>query len=579
MALITGDMPLAASAATTQIDGLVLPHQVDAPLQADPATTQISGQTVHQGDMPLAADAATTQISGEAITGFFIGLGDTPGLEFNDLALLGEWFANQDNSSGGEFGEPPPDNARIRKFFELEGHPALGGAIGDPSPVLEDQITLEIGFLTEAVLEDPLLPLTAEILNGATLDLFFSAAITKTYAITGDLALVEFPSLPIDVLVPVLGHRPCFPLVIRSPDVTHLDSVASLELYQPFLVSVRYTPSQGDSMSAFGAQPNSIGMRVLADVTGDGVETEETLFRRPLENEVVVVTPQPDNDDPQILRWNASSEAWESYKTPPERAIDSMGVFEVLDPQKIYEYVAQIFGLKEVQLQRDTISFLDFVDPQTCPTGNLPLLGSSFGAPIDANTDEAEMRATIRNWVPLMQKKGLPSAIPIALQFLGYSGYATHVWGRPNVDSEDESTDFQERPFNYNNELPDAEDGDVYHPLPQVVIHLNRADGSPFVAISQDIKQRVAAFLKQHVLPAHVRIRAFATDHETVVVADTLGGTDLGVVGFADAHVALVQIRAGAATVQITGSISPVRGTMALQAGAATVNIQGTVTS
>ena len=507
---------------------------------------------------------------------FFIGAGEAPGQELISLTSDLEWFANQDATSGGEFGEPPPDNARIRKQFQLTGNLVFGGVVGDPSPVLLDQLEVVGNFTVGAVFDDPLIQATFDVVGGTRLAILFPGVISKTFDLQGTLSEIEFPTLPVDVLVDVLGHRPCFPLRIYIPDVTHLDTVSGLELYQAFLVSDRYVPAQGDSMSAFGAQPNAIGMRVLVDLLGTGVETQQTLFRMPREGEVVYVIPQPTEPNLQVLRWDGT--AWREYRTMPQRALDEMRVFELLDPDGIWDYVATLFGLKYVQLQQDTRDLQDFIDPDRCPIENIPLLGDSLGAPVDAQAPEAEQRQIVRNWVPLMQRKGLPEAIPIALQFLGFSGYGTQVWARPSVPdgTQEAAEDFQERPFTYTNELPDSNDPDVYHPLPQVVIHLNQLNGEPFAAISMTDKLRVAAFLKEHVLPAHVRIRSFTTDHAVAADAD-LSAQDAGTAAFTDINIALVRVQASPASISIVASVSPNRGTMALQASSAQMSVEAVV--
>lgn len=517
---------------------------------------------------------------------FDIGLGDSPGLEFidvNDFVLgsflrpivpfderfvdLGvdlEWFA-ETPTGGGEFGEGPPDNARIRGTALLLGE-VLAGAPPYETPEIDMGVALDEGFATDAAIDDPNVDVAAEVLGSTILEIDFHAEINASVVVEGDLVPIQFPELDPEVLVEQFGRRPCMPLLIHLDDVTHADNLLDggqfrVNLYEAFLVADRYLPIGNDTLSPFGAQPNSIGMRVLADLNGDGTATEFTLFRRPLEDEVVVV-----KEGARILRWNQDEQVWRDFRTMPQRALDETEIFERFDPTGIYDYYAKILGLKYHQLQRDTARLLDFLDPNLCPLEHVPKLADNFGAPVSANLEEAEQREIIRNWIPLMQQKGLGDAIRIALGVLKYQGYGTHIWIR---DGGDEA-DFIERPFSYNNDLPTADD--AYYPSSSVAIHINNLDGSPLTVIGSDIKDTVATFLKQHILPAHVQIRTFVTDFPVAATADSITVTD-GSEVFAQTHVAQVVAKAATATATISVSVNPIKLAMSVQAETATVAI------
>lgn len=526
------------------------------------------------------------------MTVYYIGFGDSPGNELLSAAgsanMVGnfirpvvtdrliaagtflEWFA-ETPSGGGEFGEGPPHNPRVRGVSVLTGSlPQVGAATNFPQ--INAVASVTGNFIVEAVISNAEISAVGQLSGTGKLDLFLQGDVTASAFLLGGLSITLFPELDPDILAAVTGVRPCFPALIYRDNVSHVGnlyapdgSTPRIELYQAFRMSATYDAPPGDQLAAFGARPGSIGMRVMADLDGNGVEEEAILFRRPERNEVVALIV-----DGSVERWDAELEEWLPFRTMPQRALDGVRAFEILDPQGIYDYYARIVGLKYAALARDTRLILDFIDPDLCPIEFLPLLAANFGADVAADQPEATQREILRNWIPLMRIKGLPDAVVVALRQLGFRGYATQVWTRKGALP----TEIEERPFGYSNEFPDGSDPLALHPSPAVIIHLNDLDGSPLVVIDDTTKQVVANFLKLNVLPAHVYIRGFASD--IPVGDDTVTSTD-AMVPIADVRVAVVAVQAGPATTSFVVSILPVRATIAAQAGIATTAISGEV--
>lgn len=529
------------------------------------------------GTVVASAGAATTVITAETPPVYYIGRSFIPGSELLVAGTFLEWFA-ETPTGGGSFGEGPPDNARIRARAVLSGTLRQSAYLGAGDPTPNAKLCLSTATLTgslrvHAKVQNNVLQALGQVSGLTALTLFLTGEINAVAVLTGGTISAVFPELDPEVLVGVLRRRPCFPLLIALEEVTHIgnltrNGVYVVGLYEPFLVSSNFLPVPGDFMTDRGALPNSIGMRVMTDLEGDGIEEEAVLFRRPLENEVVCV-----KQDAKILRWNAETETWATYRTLPQRGLDGMRIFELLDPQGVYDYVAKIVGLKFWQLGRDTHRILDFIDPLLCPDEYVAVLARNFGCPVDADAPIAEQRESIVNWIPLMQIKGTEDSIVVALKNLGFSGYATQVWVKPGGAADA----FQERPFNYDGSLPSGS-ADEFYPASQIALHLNNPDGTPLLVIDEGTKQRIAKFLVENVLPAHVRIRTWTTD---VLVGDEAIAVDDGnaVSVITNKRVGIVTAAAGPATVAISVSILPIKGTVVAQAGRATCAISGVVIS
>lgn len=301
-------------------------------------------------------------------------------------------------------------------------------------------------------------------------------------------------------------RRPALPWQVASTTVQHINDLTEdggatyrFDNLEPFIVSDTFDNDPDNPLTQVGGLAGYIG--IIVD-TGNGLALR---FRPPYANEVVVRT-----TDSAVFRWNVETSTWDAYSTLPQRSLDGQQVFQMLDPDGIYDYYAKIAGLLYAEFQYDSRRLLDLIDPVACPDQYLSLLLNNFGAnDFDFETSPERKREILRTFIGIMQSKGTPGSIPNALRLLGYEGYGTHVWAIPDGDP----TDVIEKPFGYDADDPQNTASD-YYPTSQVNIHVLTRDGGPVLGIADDaLRGQIAEFLRRNVLPAHVIIKWFATDY------------------------------------------------------------------
>lgn len=317
------------------------------------------------------------------------------------------------------------------------------------------------------------------------------------------------------------GRRPVLPWQVVKKDVWHLYDLTEdggttykIDDLQPFLVADRFANDPNDLLTRAGGLAGYLGL-VIDTPSGKALR-----FRPPYAGETVVLV-----QDSSIWRWNAETASWESHRTLPQRALDGTNAFPPFDADGIYDYYAKLMGLMLAQLQYDTRRIQDLVDPVTCPDQMLSLLLYTFGAD-DFEFEESpeSKRELLRTFVGIMQQKGTPAAIQNGLRALGFSGYGTHVWAKP----QGLATDVIEKPFGYDQSDP-SDPVAHYYPTSQINIHLAERDGEPLLVIDDTTKERVARFLRRNILPAHVAIKWFVSDRQGaadhVTVSDSVSIT------------------------------------------------------
>jgi phage tail P2-like protein len=109
-----------------------------------------------------------------------------------------------------------------------------------------------------------------------------------------------------------------------------------------------------------------------------------------------------------------------------------MLAFELLDPDKIYDYYARLLGATFTEWMVDARALLDFIDPDRCPADLLPELAGNFALSLDATEQEEVQREKIKDAIPTYKVKGLVQAIVLRLRSLGYTGYAREIWVNPD---------------------------------------------------------------------------------------------------------------------------------------------------
>lgn len=429
-----------------------------------------------------------------------------------------EWFDQ------GNFGFAPPHNAKIQAHFVLGGTLRVVRRAVD-SPVISVPVTVTSAralgaFRTVAKITDRTVTSPVFLTGKFALSIFLRESIVFAVFLGGDLPLQTYGALTREFFNDLTGIRQSFPWIIYRKGLTHYSQIKIGTTYQqpvnkPFLMSASIDVSQDPFLSSLGGQPNWIGMVLEQEVNGSPVQVVR--FRAPEPFEVIVVAPQEAGGPIEILRWDGR--AWTPYSTLPERAMDGQQVLQLFDREGVYQYYAQILGLMLAQWQYDTAHLRALIDPLTCPAPLVSLLANNFGLDILNETPEDAKREFIRQFVRLQKTKGVDESVREALRVLGYTGYAMHVWVIPGGGP----SDYIERPLGYDVLPPGA-----YFPASQVAIHMNDLDGEPLVAIDDGQRADVADFLMRYILPAHIRIRYFATDipvtttDEAVTVSDAL---------------------------------------------------------
>lgn len=205
-----------------------------------------------------------------------------------------------------------------------------------------------------------------------------------------------------------------------------------------------------------------------------------------------------------VLRWEGTT--WEEYRTLPQRALDGQRAFELFDSAGVYDYYAMLLGLVYAQFMVDTKFIATLCDPRKVPDSRLRTLATTLGVRMDSRQSLTELREAVRRSGPWRKSKGTADAVVQSLELLGYTGYATQVWVDPTVPAAVESG-YTLRPLGWFGTVPD----DIYVPSSGVAIHLLLRDGTAVFATSFEEQQRIARYLKENALPAHVFIRMFVS--------------------------------------------------------------------
>lgn len=312
------------------------------------------------------------------------------------------------------------------------------------------------------------------------------------------------------------GRRPILPWRVAKLDVAHIyditengGSTYKFDELEPFVVSDQFANDIDDALTRAGGLAGYIGVIIDAPV-GQALR-----FRPPYEGETVVLA-----TDNTVWRWSSATARWEAHTTLPQRALNNVSVFQILDAAGIYDFYAKTLGLMLAQLQYDSRRIADLLDPVTCPPEFLSLLLNNFGADDFEYEETPEgKRELLRTFMAMMRAKGTPISIVTALRALGYSGYGTHVWAKPTGDP----TDIIEKPFSYDQAAP-ATPATDYYPTTQINIHLAELDSEPLLVIDSVTKDRVARFLRRNILPSNVFIKWFVSDRK--VGTDSIAITD-----------------------------------------------------
>jgi len=187
------------------------------------------------------------------------------------------------------------------------------------------------------------------------------------------------------------------------------------------------------ALEALGAAPGSLGM-VGLDAYGVSY-----VFRSPKLGDVVC------RPDASLLRYvevrrpdpatseNVVTLEWVPYRTPPQRALDGMSVFDIFDPDGVYDYYARLVGAVLAQMQVTNLDLATWRDPQKLPAEFLELAASSVGVRFYPWDSERLRRSKVEAAVPASRLRGTDPSFKLKFRQLGYLGYVTESWQRQSM--------------------------------------------------------------------------------------------------------------------------------------------------
>lgn len=455
-----------------------------------------------------------------------MGASDPGGLGFENLDVLpvllplnGLSYRTNFSSAGGSTTMIVPGWVGTPDAFgvgKLTGYPFASLKLDQPFVDILPSLLGGLRLDKLTLIEDRVLLVLPAVVGVFSVQVSLQGAIFVVPLLLGDLPIAVTPIPTPDFLTGPNGERPCLPWQVASTTVQHINDLTEdggvtykFDDLVPFVVTDQYDDDPDNPLTVAGGKAGFVGLVI------DTPQGKALRFRPPYAGEVIVRT-----TDTEVFRWDEAAALWRSYITLPQRALNGQQSFQMLDPDGIWDYYAKMLGLMMAQHNYDTKRLLDLVDPASCPDEFLSLLMANFGADdfFFERSPEGK-REVLRTFINLMQIKGTPSAITQAIRLFGFEGYGTHVWVIP----QGLATDIIEKPFGY--DRVDPQDGTIeFFPSSQINLHIQDQNGDPLPTIDDGTKQQVAEFMRRNVLPAHVIIKWFGTDHnageDTVGVAD-----------------------------------------------------------
>lgn len=353
---------------------------------------------------------------------------------------------------------------------------------------------------------------------------------------TGSLTYIAGESAGLEGVYEATGKRASLPTLAYLLDATLLSQVtASVPVERSFLVPPWFVPSISNPFSEAGAGPDYIGTHKK-----DSLGVSYAVFRKPVLDEVIWYVP-----DNVLYRYEYNRDTkvlgWKKYLSLPQRALAGQFVFSMFDPEKVYDYYALIWGGLMWRWAYDTSIIAQQVDPTHCASFYLGALAAQWGYDLPADETLPSRRSLTANAVPFFKFKGLTEAVRLRLRALGFSGYANEIWvnpdninnasyyplvplnkaNQPSTTPDGAGVDYIERPHGYDNNDPVT-----YWPSSRLALHVNENDGAPIDFAADPVKvARILRALRKDVVPAHVDIRFFSTDHSVNGVGGVEGIT------------------------------------------------------
>lgn len=231
------------------------------------------------------------------------------------------------------------------------------------------------------------------------------------------------------VQVDLSRYRGPLPAIVTVQDVATLAQApppTAANRGVAFLVST--TVDLEPAFQNLGATPGAVGV-VNTDAYG-----VPYVFRETLLGDIVALP------DASLMRFeevrladpatglNVVSRGWVAYRTPPQRALDGMVVFDLFDPDKVGDYYARLVGVLLGQLQVTNRDMARWRDPQKIPAELLNLAAVSIGAVFYPEDSERLRRIKVEAAISATRVRGLAASVQLKMRQLGYLGYASECW-------------------------------------------------------------------------------------------------------------------------------------------------------
>jgi len=197
------------------------------------------------------------------------------------------------------------------------------------------------------------------------------------------------------------GHRPLFPLLVRSVTARTYGEASVAVNYQAgeaVVIPADYIPTDGDGLKRYGARADMVG---VMQASGAWV------FRYPELSEVVwliPITPAGVPSDGGLYRWKAPR--WFPWVSAFERTIVDMRVFDALDRDGVYKYLARLLSAYTARTQHDNRAVLDVRGALSAPTAVLNRLAQTYN-----HVDVPDLRSGTALSQRAVQYRGLTDAV------------------------------------------------------------------------------------------------------------------------------------------------------------------------
>ena len=116
---------------------------------------------------------------------------------------------------------------------------------------------------------------------------------------------------------------------------------------------------------------------------------------------------------------------WAPYSSLPQRVLNDMGVFGVVDPDKVYDYVAALSGGMLHVVSDDAVGLSKSHSATDCPDALLPRLAADLLSTASLDAPESTIRALAARSLPAKRERMSETAVHITGPALGYEAHAT----------------------------------------------------------------------------------------------------------------------------------------------------------